>query len=101
MQGGLILFSTVRKTPTFSTDPQLSAQTVTRCCHTKSFLGKRQREGCSHHTEGRMCRRQRQNELPRVTHESLRRKNQGHSPLEREPGQKVSKQGNPNIYSPV
>lgn len=73
---------TVRKKPTFSTDPQLSAQTVTRCCHTKSFLGKRQREGCTHHTEGCMCWRQRQKELPRVTHESLRRKNQEHLPLE-------------------
>lgn len=47
---------TVRKKPTFSTDPQLSTQTVTRCCHTKSFLGKRQREGCTHRTEGWMCR---------------------------------------------
>lgn len=87
-----------REKPTFSTDPQLSAQTVTRCCHTKSFLGKRQREGCTHRIEGCMCWRQGQKELPRVTHESLRRKNQGHSG---EPGQKASKQDNPNIYSPV
>lgn len=80
MQGGLILFS-VRKKPTFSTDPQLSAQTVTRCCHTKSFLGKRQREGCTHHTEGCVCR-DRDKGNCQGHPEWLRRKKQEHTPPE-------------------
>lgn len=42
----------VRKQQTFSTDPSLSTETVTRCHHTQSSLGKRQREGQTHPTEG-------------------------------------------------
>lgn len=101
MQWGLILFwQSERNQPLaqiHSLAHKLSRGAVTQNLFSGRDKGRdvptAPRDGCAG--------RQRQKELPRVTHESLRRKSLGHSLASGEPGQKASKQGTANIYSPV
>lgn len=82
MQEGLILFSQWERNQPLAQIHSLVHKLSRGAVTQNLFSGRDKRRDVPTAPRDGCSGRQRQKELPRVTHESLRRKNQGHSPLE-------------------